>query len=79
LGGSVDHIITSRPAAPALAAVPKVGDKFSAGTFGTDYYKDGPLFRVVLSDGRTVVADSFRETSTGWQAKAGELWYRGER
>lgn len=60
------------------AVVVKLEDKYAAGVVGTGFYRDGALYRVVLSDGRTVVADVFRETSAGWQAKVGELWYRGE-
>lgn len=80
LGGGVDHFFMSRPSATQLAAaLPKQEDKFATGVTGTGFYRDGSLYRVVLSDGRTVVADQFKETSSGWQAKVGELWYRGER
>ena len=58
-------------------AAPKVEEKFATGVTGSGFYRDGALFRVVLSDGRTVIADQFRETASGWQAKVGELWYRG--
>lgn len=63
---------------PVAVTAPKVEEKFAAGVTGSGFYRDGALFRVVLSDGRTVVADQFRETASGWQAKVGELWYRGD-
>lgn len=52
-------------------------EKFASGVTGVGYYKDGFTYRVLLSDGRIVVPDIFRETPSGWQAKIGELWYRG--
>jgi hypothetical protein len=54
-----------------------VGEKFATGVTGKGYYLDGRIYRVVLSDGQIVVADAFRELSSGWQAKVGELWYQG--
>lgn len=74
-----DRFFGHRAPAQQLAAAPKVEEKFATGVTGTGFYRDGSIYRVVLSDGRTVVADLFRETPTGWQARIGDLWYRGER
>ena len=79
LGVLGDRFYMSRaPAQQVAVAAPKVEEKFATGVTGSGFYRDGALFRVVLSDGRTVVADQFRETASGWQAKVGELWYRGD-
>lgn len=61
-----------------LAKPSPVEEKFSSNVFGAGYVKDGTEYRVVLSDGRIVAADAFRETPSGWQVRVGELWYRGE-
>lgn len=63
--------------APISQAKP-AEDKYATGVTGRGYFRDGGLYRVILSDGRTVTADAFRQTPTGWQARLGELWYRGE-
>jgi len=66
-------------AAPGSVVQAKpVEEKFATGVTGRGFYRDGQAYRVVLSDGRIVLADAFRETPTGWQAKSGDLWYRGE-
>jgi hypothetical protein len=77
IGAISDRWILSMKPAPQLVQV-KAEDKFATGVVGAGFYKDGQIYRVVLSDGRNVVADAFRETPTGWQAKVGDLWYRGE-
>lgn len=80
LGVSGDRYAMSRtPSKQAVVAVPKVEEKYASGVMGSGFYRDGSIYRIVLSDGRTVIAESFRETPAGWQAKVGDLWYRGER
>lgn len=79
IGVAGDRYVTSRLPAQQIAVAPKVEDKYATGVTAQGYYRDGPVYRVVLSDGRTVAADLFRETSSGWQARIGDLWYRGER
>ncbi|HZX31567.1 MAG TPA: zonular occludens toxin domain-containing protein [Rhodocyclaceae bacterium] len=80
LGAGLDRFfLATKPTSQTVAATAKIDDKYATGVTGSGFYRDGALYRVVLSDGRTVVADSFRETSQGWQAKVGDLWYRGER
>lgn len=79
LGILGDRFTINRVPVPQIAAVtPRVEEKFATGVTATGYYRDGPNIRVVLSDGRVVVAEAFRETLSGWQTKVGELWYRGE-
>jgi hypothetical protein len=73
-----DRFVVSRQPQQQAAPLAKVEEKFATGVTGRGYYKDSIGYRIVLSDGRTITADSFRQTSTGWQAKVGELWYRGE-
>lgn len=80
LGGAGDRLFFGRADSAHTAASTQASeDKFAAGVSGMGFYRDGQLHRVVLSDGRTVVAEVFRETPGGWQAKVGDLWYRGER
>lgn len=79
LGIAGDRFAMRHAASQAVAApVIKQEEKFAASVTGSGFYRDGGLYRVVLSDGRTVTADQFRETPSGWQAKVGELWYRGD-
>lgn len=75
-----DRFFMSRMPAPQVAvATVKAEEKYAAGVTGAGFYHDGQVYRVVLSDGRSVIADAFRETPSGWQVKVGDLWYRGER
>jgi hypothetical protein len=60
----------------AMAAKP-VDERFATGVTARGFYRDVGGYRVVLSDGRVVLADAFRETPTGWQVKVGQLWYQG--
>ncbi|MDR0775980.1 MAG: hypothetical protein LBE81_05010 [Azonexus sp.] len=78
LGAGVDHLAVTHLAPSRVVEMPNLEEKYAAGITGNGFYRDGALYRVVLSDGRTLVADQFKETSTGWQAKIGDLWYRGE-
>ncbi|WP_316854574.1 zonular occludens toxin domain-containing protein [Ralstonia mannitolilytica] len=78
LGVLGDRFVMSRTPKPETVVAAPAEDKFATGITATGFYRDGGLYRIVLSDGRAVVADQFRETASGWQAKVGELWYRGE-
>lgn len=71
--------VEKQSAKPSLVQqVKPIEEKFATGVTGRGFFKDAGRYRVVLSDGRIALADAFRETPTGWQAKVGELWYRGE-
>lgn len=78
VGALGDRLISGKQTQQQPASIVKTEEKFATGVTGRGYYKDDIGYRVVLSDGRTITADSFRQTTTGWQAKVGELWYRGE-
>lgn len=81
IGAGGDRFIgskLSKKEMPIVAASAPV-EQFSTSVIAKGFYRDGGNYRVVLSDGRDVIADSFRETSSGWQVRIGDLWYRGER
>ncbi|WP_081081487.1 MULTISPECIES: zonular occludens toxin domain-containing protein [Burkholderia] len=79
LGGGADRVFFARATLDHVAVAPPVSEeKYATGVTGRGFYRDGQLFKIVLSDGRVVTADIFRETPSGWEAKLGELWYRGE-
>lgn len=72
--------IAAKPSAHAEAvqAAKPLEEKFSSNVTGVGFYREEAGYRVILSDGRIVPADLFRQTASGWQAKVGDLWYRGE-
>ena len=74
-----DRLAIKLSPAKQIVKSPAAEEKFASGVTGQGFYKDGNFYRLVLSDGRSVVAEAFRETPTGWQAKVGDLWYIGER
>jgi hypothetical protein len=63
----------------SLLPTQPVEEKFAQGVTAKGFYRDGNTYRIILSDGRTLTADSFKDTPAGWQAKAGAFWYKGEK
>lgn len=80
LGAGALKLAQSVKPEPSQQVVAKpVEDKFASGVTARGYFREGSGYRVVLSDGRMVLAAAYRETPSGWQVRVGDLWYMGEK
>ena len=62
---------------PLKQSASVVEEKFATGVTAKGFFRDSGVVRAVLSDGKLVVVDQFREVSNGWQVRVGDLWYQG--